>query len=86
MCSCEFVVLSLDGSRTVQDKLDDDKPATALNISDHYKARYESGSTGTFEHITLYDFAQHFSMPHDLGDESTRRNRKVVVVVRPYYA
>ena len=83
MCSREFVILSLDGSRAVQDKLDDDKPATALNILDHYKARHESS---TFELITLYDFAQHYSMPHDLGDEPTRRNRKVVVVVRPYCA
>ena len=83
MCSREFVVLSLDGSRAVQDRLDDDKPATTLNILDHYKARYASS---TFESITLYDFAQHYTMPHDLGDEPTPRDRKVVVVVRPYCA
>ena len=61
MCSREFVVLSLDGSRAVQDKLDDDNPATTLNILDHYKARPASA---TYENVSLYDYAQNYTMPH----------------------
>ena len=83
MCSREFIVLSLDGSRAVEDSLEEDKPATKLSILDHYKARPESC---TYEHMTLMNFAQNYTMPHNLGDEPTHKTKKVVVVVRPYFA
>lgn len=34
--SRDFVVLSLNGSRVVEDHLDDKRPATALSALDHY--------------------------------------------------
>ena len=34
--SRDFIVLSLDGSRAVQDRLEEDQRATALSIVDHY--------------------------------------------------
>ena len=38
MASRDFVVLSLDGSRALADRLDDDRAATNLSSLDHYKA------------------------------------------------
>ena len=60
MCSRDFIVLSLDGSRVVEDRLEHDQPATALSILDHYKAR---PATRGFAAMTLMHFAQHFAMP-----------------------
>ena len=34
-----FVTLSLDGSRVVEDRLDEGQPATAASLLDHYIAR-----------------------------------------------
>ena len=36
--SRDFIVLSLDGSRAVQEQLDEGQPATGLSIPDHYIA------------------------------------------------
>ena len=72
MCSREFIILSLDGSRAIEDSLED-KPATKLSIVDHYKARPESR---TYEHMTLRNFAQNYTMPHNLGDEPTHKSKK----------
>ena len=58
-----FIILSLDGSRAIEDSLEEDKPATKLSIVDHYKARPESH---TYEHITLRNFTQNYTMPHNL--------------------
>ena len=81
MCSIDFVVLSLDGSRVVEDRLEHDQPATALSILDHYKSK---PATLTFDSMTLLHFAQHFTMPCALGQEPTHRGKEVVVVVKPH--
>ena len=73
MCSHEFIILSLDGSRAIEDSLEEDKPATKLSIVDQYKARPQSR---TYEHIALRNFAQNYTMPHNLGDEPTHKNKK----------
>ena len=80
MASRDFVILSLDGTRIVQERLED-SPATALSIVDHYRDR---PATPEFEHITLLEFAQKYTMPHgEVNDPSIRS--KVVVIVKPQY-
>ena len=39
MASRDFVMLSLDGSRQVEERLEEGKPATALSALDHYISR-----------------------------------------------
>ena len=78
--SRDFVVLSLDGSRAVEEQLKEDQPATAPSALDHYVAR---PTTPQFHDITLPHFVQQYSMPKELGSEPSRR-RKNVVIVRPY--
>ena len=79
--SRDFIVLSLDGSRAVEDHLQQDGQATVPSILDHYIA------TPTASHlnsITLLEFARQFTMPKELGAEPNRRSKKVVVIARPY--
>ena len=83
--SREFVVLSLDGSRMVEQnfhRLLDEQPATTLTILDHYMQR---PSNSAFNDITLLDFARNYSMPKQLLTEPTCRRKQVIVVIRPYY-
>ena len=54
--SRDFIVLSLDGSRGVEDHPTDDQPATALSILDHYKGRPHSH----FQDMTLLLYTQQF--------------------------
>ena len=81
MASRDFVVLSLDGSRALADKLDDDRAATNLSSLDHYKARPD---TPLFNSMTLLTFMQEHKVTK--GDESRpeRRTKEVVVIVRPF--
>ena len=81
--SRDFIVLSLDGSRAVQDRLEEDQHATALSIVDHYMHR---PTTQPFNHITLIEFDRQYSMPKTLGSQPTRRNRRIIVIPRPYYS
>ena len=74
-------ILSLDGSRAVQDRLEEDQRATALSIVDHYMHR---PTTQPFNHITLIEFARQYSMPKTLGSQPTRRSRCIIVIPRPY--
>ena len=76
--SRDFVILSLDGSRAVEDHLQDGQRATALSIVDHYMERPDS------THFSTMEFAQQYSMPKTLGAEPTRRSRRIVVIPRPY--
>ena len=62
--SRDFVVLSLDGSRAVEDHLDEDQPATALSTMDHYVIR---PSTPEFCDMTLLDFTQRYATPKAVG-------------------
>ena len=79
--SRDFVILSLDGSRAIEDRLEEGQSATALSIVDHYMARPNSPH---FNNMTLLEFARQYSMPKSLGAEPTRRSRRIVVIPRPY--
>lgn len=79
--SREFIVLSLDGSRAVKDHIQQDSQATALSILDHYIAR---PSTPIFNTMTIIQYTQQYTMPKDLGAQPNRRNKKVIVITRPY--
>jgi len=79
--SRDFIVLSLDGSRAVQDHLQQDSQATVPSIVDHYTARPSSSHLNS---ISLLEFARQFTMPKQLGAEPNRRSKKVVVIARPY--
>lgn len=57
--SKDFVILSLDGSRALEQQLSNDRPATALSILDHYSARAD---TIQFATITLLQFVQQYNM------------------------
>ena len=81
MASRDFVMLSLDGSRQVEERLEEGKPATALSALDHYTSR---PATSQFEEMTLLHFVQHYSMPKNVGEEPVVRKKMVVVRVRPH--
>ena len=73
---------SLDGSRQVEEQLEEGKPATALSALDHYTNRT---ATPQFEEMTLLHFVQHYSIPKSVGEEPEVRKKMVVVRVRPQY-
>ena len=76
--SHDFIVLSLDGSHVVEDKLEEEgQCATALSIVDHYMGR---PNPALFNSMTLLEFARQYSMPKTLGAEPTHRSRRIVVV------
>ena len=79
--SRDFVVLSLDGSRAVEEHLTEDQPATALSILDHYKGRPTSSH---FQSMTLLQFTQQYTMPKELGANPNHRSKNVVVIARPF--
>ena len=81
MASHDFVMLSLDGSRQVEERLEEGKPATALSALDHYTSR---PATPQFKEMTLLHFVQHYSMPRNVGEEPAARRKMVVVRVRPH--
>ena len=54
--------------------------ATMPSILDHYIQR---PSDGTFNHMTLLHFAQHYSMPKELGTVP-KKHKMMIVNVRPY--
>ena len=79
--SRDFIILSLDGSRAVEDHLEEGQRATALSIVDHYMGRPDSPH---FNPMTLLEFARQYSMPKTLGAEPTPRSICIVVIPRPY--
>ena len=78
--SQDFDVLSLDGSRAVVERLDEDQPATVASAVDHYVSR---PTTTLFQKMTLLQFIQDYSMPKESGSEPSKGKKKVVVIVRP---
>ena len=80
MSSREFVYLTLDGTRMVEEKLNDDEPVTTKSCLDNYISRPTSHQ---FELCTLQHFAENYSMPRQ-GGEPKLRNKKVVVIVCPH--
>ena len=79
--SRDFIILSLDGSRAVEDHLEEGQRTTALSIVDHYMERPDSPHCNT---MTLLEFARQYSMPKILGAEPSRRTRRIVVIPQPY--
>ncbi len=79
--SRDFIVLSLDGSRAVEDQLQEGQPATAPSILDHYIRR---PTTSQFRDMTILHFTQKYTMPKELGSDPSHRRKEVVVIVRPF--
>ena len=75
--SRDFIVLTLDGSRAVEEHIQHDGRATALSILDHYLAR---PLTHTFNNMTLLTFAQQYTMPKELGTQPNKRSKKVIII------
>ena len=70
--SRDFVVLSLDGSRAVDEHLDEEQPATVKSALDHYISR---PATTEFETMTLLHFVQQYSMPRESSTEPSKRRK-----------
>ena len=64
--SRNFVVLSLDGSREMDDNLEADKPVTVESQLDHYCARPD---TGDFNQLTLLDLSKSTRKAQDPKEE-----------------
>ena len=79
--SRDFVILSLDGSREVDDTLEDDRAVTLDSQLDHYIAR---PTTPQFEELTLLQFVQKYRIPKRVDDDLVHRTKEVVVIPRPY--
>jgi len=79
--SREFKVVSLDGSRSVEDQVQQDGRATALSALDHYIARPNNPN---FEPITIVEYVRNYTMPKELGAQPNQRSNKVVVITRPW--
>ena len=79
--SRDFIVLSLDGSRVVDENFQEGQQATLPSVLDHYIRR---PSNPVFNDMTLFTFASAYSMPKQPSAEPTRRRKEVIVIVRPY--
>ena len=77
----DFIILSLDGCRIVEDHLDNERPATATSPLDHYIARPNSP---LFESMSLLHFMQNYSMPTTHRSQLLHRSKSVVVIVKPH--
>ena len=73
--SRDFVVLSLDGSRLIEN-VQDGQLTTAHSILDYY---VHHPSTPTFNDMTLLTFARSYIMPKQLSAEPTHRRKFVIV-------
>ena len=72
--SCDFIVLSLDGSRAVEDRLEEQHHATAPSIVDQYCVH---PTTSTFKDMTLLAFAQQYTMPKALKLNPLRGGKRL---------
>ncbi len=71
--SRNFIILSLDGSRAVEERLEEEQRATIPSIVDHYCVR---PTAQPFEQMTLLGFARQYTMPITLGDEPSQRSNE----------
>lgn len=78
----DYVILSLDGSRQVQEDQTESNTnrATAPSILDHYIQR---PFHAPFDNMTLLHFAQNYSMPKEVGT-APKQHKLMVVSIRPY--
>ena len=81
--SRDFVVLSLDGSREVDDNLEADKPVTVESQLHQYCARPD---TGEFNQVTLLEFVEQYKIPKKKGVAFIPRKKEVLVIPRPYFS
>ena len=79
--SRDFVVLSLDGSREVDNILEQDKPVTVESQLDQYCARPD---TGDFNQLSLLEFVEWYKIPKKKGVAFILRKKEVLVIPRPY--
>ena len=81
--SWDFVVLSLDGSRSVEGHLEESHPATVPSPLDHYINR---PATAQWQNMILHvlHFVQQFTMPKEPGSYLSCRRKKAFVIVRPF--
>lgn len=73
MCPRDFIVLSLDGSRAVEDWVQDDGHVTAPSTLDHYLIR---PATPVFNNMTLLEFTQSYIIPKELSGGSTQQEEQ----------
>ena len=76
----DFTILSLDGSRQVEEQPEEGTRATVPSILDHYLQR---PSNPKFEGMSLLHFAQHYSMPKEVASNLKHQKMKVAIT-RPY--
>ena len=79
--SCDFVVLSLDGSREVDDNLEADKSVTVESQLDKYCT---CPDTCDFNKLTLLEFVEQYKIPKKKGVAFVPRNKEVPIIPRPY--
>jgi len=79
--SRDFVYLSLDGSRELADKLEDERCVTVASHLDHYCARQ---STPEFEVLSLKQFVEKYKIPKQVGERLIPIKKNVAVIPRPY--
>ena len=72
----DFVILSLDGSREVDNKLDEGKVVTHIWTT--------TVLTAEFQDLTILQFVKRYRIPERIGDDLVHRNKEVVVLVCPY--
>ena len=77
----DFVILSLDGSREVDDNLEADRPVTVESQLDHYCTRPRIPN---HEALSILQFVQKYRMPKTVGEAFVPRRKEVVVIPRPY--
>jgi len=78
--SRDFVVLSLDYSRQLEDHFEENECVTVDSPLEHYCAR---PVTPEFANMTLLQFVQRFKTSRKVGEGLTCRKKHVVVIVRP---
>ena len=80
--SRDFVILSLDGSRQVDnDQEEGTAVVTLASQLDHYRSR---PTTPHMEGLTLLEFVQRYRMPKSVGLNPVSRKKEVVVIVIPF--
>ena len=80
--SRDFVILSLDGSRQVDNNQEEGTAVVTLASQlDHYRSR---PTTPHMEGLTLLEFVQRYRMPKSVGSDPVSRKKEVVVIVIPF--
>ena len=76
--SRDFIVLSFDGYRMVDENYQEGQQVTVPSVLDHYVTR---PSTPVFNDMTLFTFASTYCMPKQPSTELPCRRKDVIVIV-----